>query len=282
LTSIINYVLVLFMSFTSADGFDPRLAALTGGPGLPRAFQLGDDEGDEDDWLEEQRGMLRALARLGMEMALDIGAEARALEQRRALGAGRDPEPSPGEAGGAIDEDDDDDDEAEDGAPTRGWTELALAFSRVSRAIRQCIETDVKICAYQAAKDAADRQGAAGPGARAGAVAEQPHWVTPEERKARDDRLVNQMQDALSRAAEIHVYRAVRMVEGEDPDVSVLPGHDVSITWRTATGAILKACRDLALARYLAHPDAAWGFDETDFEEGAGEDGEVPAESRPP
>ena len=269
------------MSFTSADGFDPRLAALTGGPALPRVFQLADDEGDEDDWLEEQRGMLRALARLGMEMALDIGVEARALEQRRGLGADPGPAASPGEARAAIDEDDDDDDdEAEDSAPTRGWTELALAFSRVSRAIRQCIETDVKICAYQAAREAADRPGAAGPGARAGAVAEQPHWLTPEERKGRDDRLVNQMQDALARAAEIHVYRAVRMLEGEDPDVSVLPGHDISITWRTATGAILRACRDLALARYLAHPDAAWGFDETDFEED--QDAEGDAESQPP
>jgi hypothetical protein len=281
LTSAVRCVLVLFMSFTSAEGFDPRLAALTGGPGLPRAFQLGDDEGDEDDWLEEQRGMLRALARLGMEMALDIGAEARALQQRRGLGADPDSAASPGEVEPAIDEDVDDD-EAEDGAPTRGWTELALAFSRVSRAIRQCIETDVKITAYQAAKDAS--AASAAQGGRSDAGVAQQHWMTPEERKDRDDRVVAQMQKALDIVAETHVYRAVRMLEGEAPDVSVEPLHDRSVTWRAATGAILKACRDLALARYNARPDAAWDFDETDFEEdgdeGAGDGAEV--ESQPP
>jgi hypothetical protein len=260
------------MSYASTEGFDPRLAAMTGGLALPRAFQLADDEGDEDDWLEEQRGMLRALARLGMEMALDIGAEARALQQHRGLGADADPAVAANAASAPVDEDEDrneagdeadDEVEAKDGAPVRGWTDLALAFSRVSRAIRQCIETDVKICAFQAAKDAADRPVSAGAGAR---PADQPHWLTPEERRQRDDRLVNQMQEALSRVAEKHVYRAVRMLEGEEPDTSVERFHDTSITWRTATGAILKACRDLALARYLAHPDASWDFDETDFQ----------------
>jgi len=263
------------MSYASTDGLDPRLAALTGGAVLPRVFQLGDDEGDEDDWLEEQRGMLRALARLGMEMALDIGAEARALEQRRARGADLGQAASPDEADVAVDEDDDDD-EADAESPTRGWTELALAFSRVSRAVRQCIETDVKICAYQAAKEA----GAQASGRKAAGPPQQQHWMTPEERKDRDNRLVNQMQEALGRVAEKHVYRAVRMLEGEEPDTSVEWMHDRSITWRAATGAILKACRDLALARYLAHPDASWNFDETDFEEDAEED--VPAESQPP
>ena len=181
-------------------------------------------------------------------------------------------------ANAPVDEDDDSeaDDEvpAKDGAPVRGWTDLALAFSRVSRAIRQCLETDVKISAWQAAREAADRP--ASPGAGESRLAEQPHWLTPEERRQRDDRLVRQMQEALSRVAEKHVYRAVRMVQGEDPDTSVERFHDESITWRTATGAILKACRDLALARYLAHPDAAWDFDETDFEEEDGEDAEQP------